>query len=146
MRRLCLLTLISLPALLAESAQPLAQSELTQFRSQTELAEAIDEPSTRRLSDSLLNTFSAASAAAANRELHDFINDEQLTPVQRDAVLQRLLLQLRNQQQSPALTAVVKQLRSYKSTITVPHHDDQRFPVPAFNIAATADGTLREWR
>ncbi len=153
MRWLCLCLLISLPALLAEPAHTststvsqVALSVDTQVLSEDDIERQLNSISTRNKTREFANWLSFASVPDAINLLHGLMTDPSINITQKEAVLHQLTHHLRTSPPDAANKAVMLELTGYQSQVQAQHHDDSRFNRPAFNIAASAQGALNEWR
>lgn len=154
MRRLCICLLISLPALLAESALPssttITQTGVTvdtQHIDSNQIQQSMSATNTRQIINSFIQKLSLIQSNNHGvKLLNELINTPSLTLVEKEASLLRLTQHLRSRTPTTADMAVMQALTGYQSKVQTTHHDDPRVSQPAFNIAASAQGTLTEWR
>ncbi len=152
MRRLCLCILISLPALLAESAHTSTSTvpdvELA-VESETLSPAQLQSQASSQVITSKARQFthwlSTAKVPDALNLVHGLMTDNALSLVQKEAILFRLTHRLRTLTPNAAQRAVMLELTAYQSKLRIEHHDDPRYTQPAFNIAASANGALNEW-
>jgi len=153
MRWLCLCLLISLPALLAESAQTSTNtlsengiSTHTLTLTTEQIRQQVSTEITLQKTNEFTNWLRFAAVPDAINLIHGLMTDTQMQTVQREAILLRLTQHLRTIKPSTANRAVMLELTQYQSQILTQHHDDPRHTQAAFNIAASAQGALNEWQ
>lgn len=153
MRWLCFCLLISLPALLAGPAHTstitvpqIALSVDSQVLSEDDIGAQLNSAITRDKTREFATWLNFASVPDAINLVHGLMTDPEMSMVQKEAVLHRLTQHMRHSTPSVGDKAVMLELTAYQSQVQTQHHDDARFTQPAFNIAASAQGALNEWR
>ncbi len=153
MRRFCLCLLISLPALLAEPAhttnatvQHIGASVDSPMLSTAQIKRQVSNDVTTQKTREFASWLNFATVPDAINLVHGLMDDPDMVPAQKEAIMMRLTHHLRSSTPTAADRAVIMELTGYESQVLTQHHEDPHYTQPAFNIAVSAQGTLNEWR